>query len=323
MGSGAAAALAEFPNRPSRSRLAQLVALAYSTPSKSPLYRFPDGVVVGAALRTGLLHNLRGAPSQDRNAVITHPTRHIAMLSVFAGHGKHGSCLAELAATVVSRQIRRILARDAASLPGAQKLVTPFDDSLERIVEDAFVEANIAVDATPWSRNSGATATVCLVRKGELVVGTIGEPCVMIATKKSGRTQINMLSDSHRLDVAGEKERVQRFGGVVAGDSVSDEEGRYMLPFTRSLGDLEMRSSGVCQVPAIRTFNLCSKDSHVILSTQRLWTGSSMTAPQALNNIVENIGSNCMVDLSEVLMDAAFGASGPTHDATILCAKLR
>ena len=283
--------------------------------SRSPLYHSPDGVSVGASLRTGFLRNLRGAPSQDRNAVISDPCHDIAMMSVYAGHGKHGSYLAELAATVVSRHVRR-------QLPQKPYPNGELDYSLEKIVDDAFVEANIAIDATPWSRNSGVTATVCLLRKRHLVVATCGKPCVMVASKRGGVTSLQLLSDVHRLEDEEEKERVERFGGLVKGTSVSDEDGHYTLSFTRSMGDLEMRSSGICQIPGIRTYNITSKDTHIILSTQPLWEDSEF-APQQFNDALAKYGDGCMVDLAEVLMQVAVGKTNPLCDATILCSKLR
>lgn len=245
------------------------------------------------------------------------------MLSVFAGHGKHGCVLAELAATVVSRQVRRRMPRDGFPASSFYKGVAQGPISMERIVDDAFVEANIAVDEVPWARNSGATATVCLLKKGQLVVGTCGEPCVMLVTRRTGNMQIQILSDSHHVNIKDERDRVQRFGGLVSGGSVSDEEGLFVLPFTRSLGDVEMRSAGICQVPAIRTFAVTSRDSHIIVSTQRLWGGDSCYAPCQLVDVVRKLGDGCMISMAEQLMKVAFGVSGPTHDATILCAKLR
>lgn len=311
MGRGAHAVLQHSPRKPRT--LSKLLPFVRDTP-RPPLYHAPDGVSVGAALRTGFLHKLRGAPSQDRNAVISYPTQHIAMLSVYAGHGKHGSYLAELAATVVSRHVRR-------QLP--QKFGDDLEcDSLQRIVDDAFVEANIAVDATPWSSNSGATATLCLLRKHQLVVGTCGEPCVMVASKRAGKLHVQLLSEVHRVDSEDEKERVERFGGRVNGSSVSDEEGHYVVSFTRSLGDLQMRSSGICQVPDIRSYDVSSRDTHIIVSTQRLWTDGEF-APQPFADAVATYGEGCMVDLAEILMDVALGKNTPISDATILCAKLR
>lgn len=326
---GASATVTELPTLPvfrnPRARLTQLITMRREAPTKAPLYFTSDDISVGAALRIGLLHNLRGAPSQDRNAVISNQGSEHAMLSVFAGHGKHGSRLAELAATVVSRQLKRRLAsaEQERTSGSFHKAYPAFDDSMEQSVDDAFVEANIAVDATQWSRNSGATATVCLLRKGRLVVGTCGEPCVMVVTKRSGKVQIRLLSDSHHIDQIDEKARVERFGGLVKNGSVSDEDGRYTLPFTRSLGDLEMRSSGVCQVPTIRSFDVNGRDTHIILSTQRLWSGSSLLAPPPLVDVMVRKGDACVVDLAEALMQVAFGVSGPTHDATILCARLK
>lgn len=326
-------------------------------PPRSPLLSDIANVSVAASLRVGLLHHLRGAPSQDRNAILHSPSRSSAMLSVFAGHGKHGARLAELAATVVSRHVRRCLyptrnndgnivdgkAESTSSGSSFGSLVSApsgegdlalpleeiarescvFKPSLERVVDDAFVEANIAVDATIWARNSGATATVCLLRKGTLVVGTVGNACVMVASRRAGSLTIHLLSEPHDLGFDDERERVERFGGVVSGESVSDLDDTLTLPFTRTLGDLEMRKAGICQIPTIRTHDLTARDTHIIVSSQPLWKGEATTAPDRLAEVIAKGKDDGMVELAEQLMKVAFGATGPTYDATILCARLR
>lgn len=134
---------------------------------------------------------------------------------------------------------------------------------------------------------------------------------------------LQLLSDPHGVADSAERERVERFGGLVNGSSVSDQDERYTLPFTRSLGDLEMRSAGVCQLPTIRTFDLGGRDTHLIVSSLPLWKGDSVMAPQKLADCVSKGKGACMVDIAEELMKVGFGASGPTYDATILCARLR
>lgn len=195
---------------------------------------------------------------------------------------------------------------------------------MESVMDEAFVEASIAVDGTQWSANCGTTATMCLVRKGVLVVGTCGNCCVMVASRRAGKTSVRLLSERHETGVQGEVERVKRFGGVVHGGVVSDADDKWALCVTRSLGNLEMRRAGVCQIPTVRTFALAARDTHVILSSQPLWAGDCVMAPDRLAGVVgDAVGKGKgMVDLSEALMNVAFGASGPTHDATILCARL-
>lgn len=266
------------------------------------------------------------------------------MLAVFAGHGKHGAQLAEMAAAILSRHVRTCLfpkerganwkeGCSSASYgsggsstwsgeSGGRDLF--WATSLERVIDDGFVDASIAIDGTRWSRNSGTTAMLCLVRKGRLVVGTCGNSCVMVAFKKGGLNRLKLMSELHETADMEERERVIRFGGMIQeGGVVTDQEERCTLAVTRSLGDLEMRSAGVCQIPTIRSFDLGAKDTHLIVSSQPLWSGESRFAPQRLADVVGRGKWTCAVDLAEALMRVAFGGSGPTCDATILCARLR
>lgn len=157
------------------------------------------------------------------------------------------------------------------------------------------------------------------------MVGTCGNSCVILASKHAGVTRLRLISELHEAALAEEKERVQRFGGVVrdADGAVTDPDDTCCLAVTRTLGDLDMRRSGVCQLPTIRSFELGPRDTHVIVSSQPLWSGPSDFAPQRLAEVVAKDQWMCGRDLAEALMTVAFGAGGPTCDATILCAKLR
>lgn len=144
----------------------------------------------------------------------------------------------------------------------------------------------------------------------------------MVASRRNGHTTVELLTEPHDLHFDTERERVVRFGGIVNGETVSDAEQRVTLPFTRSLGDLEMRKMGICQIPTIRTHELGAKDTHLIVSSLPLWK-EGRTAPQRLADVVGKDRHGDLVELSEQLMRVAFGATGPTYDATILCARLR
>lgn len=115
--------------------------------------------------------------------------------------------------------------------------------------------------------------------------------------------------------------------------SVPQLHGRFSLPsLLTSSHQSEMPSAkpndttvmGTCPTPCIRSFDLCHRHTHVIVSTTRLWPGDSEFAPKSICDVFANAPPNAsVVDLAELVSKKAFGGVTPTHDTTVLCAKLR
>jgi serine/threonine protein phosphatase PrpC len=296
---------------------------------------------VAAASRPGLLRRLRDAPSSDRHAVVLRPDLDYVMIAVFAGHGPHGSEIAELAAHTLSDVLEKRLLASPPSRPtdlvpkavvgasggstgssSASEDEGPLHVPIELAMQDAFVEANIAIDATPWAKHSGTTATVCVLRGGKLVVGSVGDCSLVLGRRRGGITKLTRLSDRHSVGLELEKERVERFGGVIHRGFISDESERTSLGVTRSLGDTEMRKSGVCQLPQIGSIAITHRDCIVALSTIPLWEDvNSVVAPPELAKVV-NAKLDGPLEISQLLLETAFGVAGPACDATLVCMQL-
>lgn len=81
---------------------------------------------------------------------------------------------------------------------------------------------------------------------------------------------------------------------------------------------------GTCATPCIRSFELSCRHTHVIVSTTRLWAGDNEIAPQSISDVFAKAGSQTsVIDLAERVTEVAFGGCVPTHDTTVLCARLR
>lgn len=305
---------------------------------------------VAAASRPGLLRRVRGpasAPiSSDRHAVVLRPDLDYVMVAAFAGRGSHGAELAEVAADVVSEVLERrllggrewaseessVISGGSAGSLGAGAVgekggvgMDLFPVSVELAMQDAFVEASIAVDATPWAKHSGTTATVVVIRRGEMVVGSIGDCVVHLGRRRSGVVGLQRLHGMHSVHVDKlEAERVSRFGGIIHhGGFVSDKADRKTIGVSRCLGETEMRAAGVCQLPQIGTMNITHRDVLVVLSTVPLWEGEEMAAPAEISATVNQLKSTGPFDIARGLLDVAFGAAGPASDATLVCMQLR
>jgi serine/threonine protein phosphatase PrpC len=308
---------------------------------------------VAAASRPGLLRRLRGDPdvtSKDRHAVVLRPDLDYIMVAAFAGHGEHGAEVAELAADVIADVLDRRILSGAAAVDavdrrdsggssgsssgsggghgdGAGPGDAVFDVSVELAMQDAFVEASMAVDATVWARASGTTATVCVLRGGVLVVGNVGDGAVCLARRHRGVVSLQRLGDAHSVAACkDERERVERFGGIIHGAFVTDDSERRALGVTRTLGDVDLRRAGVCQLPQIGSIPVTHRDSYVMLCTSPLWDGPNTAAPPALSHVLNASNSrkdDGPFDVSRQLLDVAFGAAGPAADATLVCLQLR
>lgn len=195
---------------------------------------------------------------------------------------------------------------------------------VELAMQDAFVEASIAIDALPIARHSGTTASVVVVRGGRLVVGSVGDSTLLLGRRRSGVVQLQRLSTPHAPTLNEELERVLRFGGVVQGGGlfVADHLERRSLAVTRSLGDTEMRRVGVCQLPHIASMPVTHRDAVFALSTVPLWENMDVVAPERLSDVL-NARLDGPMEISHALLDVAFGPSGPATDATLVCMQLR
>lgn len=338
------------------SKLLRLKSLRRET-TRHPLYRAPDGLSVGAALKTGLLHNLRGAPSLERNAIISSEDSEVAMIATYSGHGKHGLRLAELAASLSFRHVRRripALSAFLAASPNSFHRDVKAQMSMERIVDGALGVSYMAVEETVWSKSSAVSITLCLLRKGKLIVGACGLPSVMLVSRKNEQPVVELLTakamHAHALGTLDsdcstvskcsqeDSDEMSHTDLMSQSDLMSptalDLEARFSFP--DGSRDAEEGSTcmdcgdqgvpGVCVLPTVRAFDVSSHHTHIIVSTMRLWPGQDVFAPRHIANVFaathQAAPLSCVIDLAEALMDAAFGRSGPTHDCSILCARL-
>ncbi|XP_070470432.1 protein phosphatase Mn(2+)-dependent 1K isoform X1 [Equus przewalskii] len=112
---------------------------------------------------------------------------------------------------------------------------------------------------------SGTTATVALLRDGiELVVASVGDSRAILCRK--GKPM--KLTTDHTPERKDEKERIKKCGGFIAWNSVGQPHVNGRLAMTRSLGDLDLKTSGVIAEPETKRINLHhADDSFLVLTT--------------------------------------------------------
>ncbi|XP_022370031.1 protein phosphatase 1K, mitochondrial isoform X1 [Enhydra lutris kenyoni] len=181
-------------------------------------------------------------------------TDEVLYFAVYDGHG--GPAAADFCHTHMEKCIMDLL---------------PKEKNLETVLTLAFLQidkafsrhAHLSADATLLT--SGTTATVALVRDGiELVVASVGDSRAILCRK--GKPM--KLTIDHTPERKDEKERIKKCGGFVAWNSLGQPHVNGRLAMTRSLGDLDLKTSGVIAEPETKRIKLHhADDSFLVLTT--------------------------------------------------------
>ncbi|KAM9142693.1 protein phosphatase Mn(2+)-dependent 1K isoform 3-T4 [Pangshura tecta] len=181
-------------------------------------------------------------------------TDDVLYFAVYDGHG--GAAAADFCAKYMEKYIQEFLSQEK---------------NLETVLTKAFLEidnafarhAHLSVDATLL--NAGTTATVALLRDGiELVVASVGDSRALLCRKGKALK----LTIDHTPERKDEKERIRKCGGFVAWNSVGQPHVNGRLAMTRSIGDLDLKNSGVTAEPETKRVQLHhASDSFLVLTT--------------------------------------------------------
>ncbi|NXH46055.1 PPM1K phosphatase, partial [Dicaeum eximium] len=181
-------------------------------------------------------------------------TEDVLYFAVYDGHG--GAAAADFCHKYMEKYIKEFLAEE---------------ENLENVLSKAFLEidkayeghANLSADATLQS--SGTTATVALLRDGiELVVASVGDSRALLCRKGK---PVKLTTD-HTPERKEEKERIKKCGGFVSWNSLGQPHVNGRLAMTRSIGDLDFKSSGVIAQPETKRVQLDhANDGFLVLTT--------------------------------------------------------
>jgi len=105
----------------------------------------------------------------------------------------------------------------------------------------------------PLSQSSGSTATVCVIRNGaELAVAHVGDSRALLCRKASAL----QLTEDHEPESTKERERIERCNGRIMWSSVGRPRVNGVLEMTRSIGDVELKKSGVTAEPDVHSMEV-------------------------------------------------------------------
>nr|XP_033817468.1 protein phosphatase 1K, mitochondrial-like [Geotrypetes seraphini]XP_033817477.1 protein phosphatase 1K, mitochondrial-like [Geotrypetes seraphini]XP_033817487.1 protein phosphatase 1K, mitochondrial-like [Geotrypetes seraphini]XP_033817497.1 protein phosphatase 1K, mitochondrial-like [Geotrypetes seraphini]XP_033817504.1 protein phosphatase 1K, mitochondrial-like [Geotrypetes seraphini] len=178
----------------------------------------------------------------------------ILYFAVYDGHG--GVAAADFCNKFMDKYIEEMLAQE---------------QNLEKVLIKAFLEIDKAfaghmrTSANATSMNSGTTATVGLLRDGiELVVASVGDSRAILCRK--GKAQ--KLTIDHTPERKDEKERIKKCGGFIAWNSLGQPNVNGRLAMTRSIGDLDLKGTGVIAEPETKRIQLhLADDAFLVLTT--------------------------------------------------------
>lgn len=151
----------------------------------------------------------------------------VCFIGVYDGHG--GGACARFAADSVHRRL-------AHAEAFAEGQVAP-------ALRDAFVRTDEEFLAS--ENESGSCALVALVGGGRLFMAHVGDSRAVLCSGQQG--EATRLTEDHKPDVQGERERIERVGGqVIFGGRcwrVTHRRTQMMLATSRSLGDAAFKQS--------------------------------------------------------------------------------
>eukprot|EP00188_Purpureofilum_apyrenoidigerum_P003082 Plantae.Rhodophyta-Purpureofilum_apyrenoidigerum.ctg31327.p1 GENE.Plantae.Rhodophyta-Purpureofilum_apyrenoidigerum.ctg31327~~Plantae.Rhodophyta-Purpureofilum_apyrenoidigerum.ctg31327.p1 ORF type:complete len:274 (-),score=45.93 Plantae.Rhodophyta-Purpureofilum_apyrenoidigerum.ctg31327:212-1033(-) len=265
----------------------------------------------GVVSQKGSEHVLRDVGNQDRASTVLDKEVGVCLFAVYDGHGESGEKAAEIASTSVGMKFMQ-LHRNGEDAVSA--------------VKSAFSEASKEIDEQSFSASSGTTAIVAVLQGEEVIIANAGDSsAVLYGCSDQGEPDFQVLSTMHRVSNPEEKRRIEESGGTTDGDYVGDPNDIMKgLGVTRTLGDTEMRSLGVLDVPEITSWKLTPKDEVLLLASDGLWDANGGLTPHQIGEHFYRYfqeGLSCEKMCKEIFR--LCGPGGSYDDCTIVLARLK
>eukprot|EP00184_Porphyridium_aerugineum_P003670 CAMPEP_0184695156 /NCGR_PEP_ID=MMETSP0313-20130426/2877_1 /TAXON_ID=2792 /ORGANISM="Porphyridium aerugineum, Strain SAG 1380-2" /LENGTH=282 /DNA_ID=CAMNT_0027153561 /DNA_START=661 /DNA_END=1509 /DNA_ORIENTATION=- len=257
----------------------------------------------------GVTHEGGGVPNQDMAMIISpQDENHLFAIGVFDGHGDDGHEISALAAKIIKKELETL---DSAG-----------EKDLKTLVEKAFQVTNDAIDSSPWSKTSGCTGSLAVVRGKDFACGNVGDSTIVVMSHKQGNYYPKWTSTDHRLDNNAEKARIIENGGIIYEDQyvVDKVEKNKGLMVTRTMGDVDMRPNGVICTPDVKTLQLSEQDAYVVVASDGLWDEDGMSFQYACN-VAAKVGKKGSQQVAKALLKAVSG-DGPMDDCTVVALSI-
>lgn len=232
---------------------------------------------VGFTCRKGLKPE---SPNQDSWAVLE-VANNFAIYGVFDGHGQAGRDISNYVRKTLVKLIlsdQRFQAWMSAELGANERRL----ETLEQLVKQCFVKTQGLVQAAQAmqmfdAQLAGTTATLCIFdhkAKKYLLAHVADSICVLGKQDNKGES----LTQEHKPDVHGERERIEAAGGNVVFDGYANHRifaKNGLAPginMSRCLGDLFGHSEcGLTAEPEVRVCEVLADDAVLLLCSDGVW----------------------------------------------------
>jgi len=252
----------------------------------------------------------------------------MALFGVMDGHG------GEAVALYCEKHLPSAIVRGSSQDVGGA-LISAFHKIDEQLADpDSFEELHALANTgfmqskNVHPNNVGCTANVCCVTPSSIVVANTGDSRSVLC--RNG--QAVPLSEDHKPNCPGERERIYKAGGTVERSqhgNITQYRVNGNLNLSRSIGDLEYKKNTnllpneqmICATPEVRVFHRQAADEFLVIACDGVWDvmgsqdvvdfirerlpqgsffGDNALDPTVLSDIVEELLDNCVSpDLSQ------------------------
>eukprot|EP00301_Raphidiophrys_heterophryoidea_P024913 c8228_g1_i1.p1 GENE.c8228_g1_i1~~c8228_g1_i1.p1 ORF type:complete len:366 (+),score=82.32 c8228_g1_i1:147-1244(+) len=192
-----------------------------------------------------------------------------SLFGVFDGHGKFGRECSTFVRDYMKKNVNE------ATLEGPEKALKNVFSNAQKAIGKSGTDCFL----------SGTTCVVCVCTPTQLIVANAGDSrCVLGSRDSAGQFYHRDLSRDHKPELAEEKKRIKKAGGLIKRLRDYDDTavGPYRvwaqhtpapgLAMSRSIGDELAHSVGVSCKPEIITHDIdLSRDRFMILASDGVW----------------------------------------------------
>jgi serine/threonine protein phosphatase PrpC len=231
------------------------------------------------------------SPNQDDFCILVTDT--VSIFGVFDGHGPYGH---EIASYTHERLPEAVIKHDRFREDPKQALRDAFPRTHDKLCADAAKEGTF--DCTL----SGTTATIALLKEGQLYVANVGDSKAVLARGARGsELKAHELTRDHKPDDKAEKQRIIESGRGQVRQLEGDIPLRVFLKdkmypglaMTRSIGDTVGVDAGVISDPDVEETGTIQQDWRFLLvCSDGVW--EFINPQEAVNIVARYSPSDCM-----------------------------
>jgi len=171
----------------------------------------------------------------------------------------------------------------------ASRIEAPSDnEQVRKAICDGFKETDqkYCALANQQGYKDGCTAVTLTIIKDVCFVSWVGDSKCVLGRResedKNSRLKALTVTKDHTCMQVKERDRIVKNGGFVENNRVNG-----IMEVTRSIGDVQLKKSGVISLPQIERVTLNSRDEFFLLACDGLW--AVMDAKEAVERVMRGL----------------------------------